>query len=326
MASEQYAVAADIGGTNARFCRVELNSLAIDQIQILPCANYQRIEDAWIHYLNSCEVEDIKHAAIAIACPVNSDTISMTNSHWQFSVNSVKQKLGLNRLYMLNDFTATAMSLTVLQSLHKLQIGGGYPEPDQNMLVLGAGTGLGVAQLIPGSHGYIPVAGEGGHADWPAQTEQEWFIYQYLSRKYGHVSCERVLSGGGLEDLYQALAMFQNNPVEFRSAAEIAELALTTACPLAVTAVNQFFASLGSFAGNLALTGNSLGGVYLAGGIVPRLLPLLSDSEFRERFENKGRFTGFNQKIATFVITAEQPGLLGAAAYLKQRMNENGAF
>lgn len=162
MASEQYAVAADIGGTNARFCRVELNSLTIDQIQILPCANYQGIEDAWIHYLNCCKVEDIKQAAIAIACPVSSDTISMTNSHWQFSANSVKQKLGLNHLYILNDFTATAMSLTVLQSLHKLQIGGGYSEPHQNMLVLGAGTGLGVAQLIRGSQGYLPVAGEGG--------------------------------------------------------------------------------------------------------------------------------------------------------------------
>lgn len=120
--------------------------------------------------------------------------------------------------------------------------------------------------------------------------------------------------------------MFQDQAIKFRSAAEIAQLALTSACPLAVRAVNQFFASLGSFAGNLALTANSLGGVYLAGGIVPRLLPLLSGSEFRERFENKGRFTGFNQKIATYVITAEQPGLLGAAAYLKQRISENGVF
>ncbi|KTC68929.1 glucokinase [Legionella birminghamensis] len=324
--SENYAIVADIGGTNARFCRVELNSLTIDQIKILSCADYRGIEDAWIHYLETSSVKVVSQAAIAIACPVNNEIIRMTNSHWQFSRELIKQKLDLKQLYILNDFTATAMCLPVLAAEHRLQIGNGLAESGQNKLVLGAGTGLGVAQLISSAHGFMPLAGEGGHADWAVQTEQEWFIHQYLSRKYGHVSSERILSGTGLEDIYTALAAYHGKREQSLSAAEIAQMALSNSCSLASAVVKQFFASLGGFAGNLALTTNAFGGVYLAGGIVPKLLPLLVESEFRERFEDKGRFREFNQKIATFVITAEQPGLLGAAAYLKQRMVEDGFF
>ncbi len=184
--------------------------------------------------------------------------------------------------------------------------------------MLGAGTGLGVAHLIPYAEGYIPVAGEGGHVTWAAQTEQEWFIQRFLAEQYDHVSWERLLSGPGLESLYLALAAYQRQQVNPLPASEIANLALTGESTLAQAAVAQFFASLGSFAGDLALTLGAFGGVYIAGGIVPRLLPLMEGSEFRDRFESKGRSSVFNRQIATQVIVAEQPGLLGAAVYLKQ--------
>jgi glucokinase len=153
---------------------------------------------------------------------------------------------------------------------------------------------------------------------WGAKTEQEWFIYGYLKKKYAHVSYERLLSGHGLENLYQALTALHQNERPPLSAAQIIPLALAQQCPVAELAVAQFFAILGAYAGDLALIFAAFGGVYIAGGIVPRLVSLLSHSDFRSRFEEKGRFSDFNAQIPTYVITAEQPGILGAAVYLKQ--------
>jgi glucokinase len=191
------------------------------------------------------------------------------------------------------------------------------------MAVLGAGTGLGVAHLLPVNEQFIPLPGEGGHVDWAAQNEQEWFIQQMLAKEYGHVSPERLLSGPGLEAIYKALALYRRQVTEPLSAADIAKQALSGESVLATATVQQFFAALGSVAGNLALTLSTFGGVYVAGGIAPKLLPLAGQSEFRARFEAKGRFSAFNRRIATYVVTAEQPGLVGAAVYLKQFLASN---
>ena len=163
--------------------------------------------------------------------------------------------------------------------------------------------------------------------DRKLHTIQLWIhpdsLNQMLLKEYGHVSPERLLSGPGLEAIYKALALYRQQVAEPLSAAEIARLALSGQSSLAVDTVQQFFASLGSVAGNLALTLSTFGGVYIAGGIVPKLLPLLADSEFRARFEAKGRFSAFNRQIATYVVTAEQPGLVGAAVYLNQFLASN---
>jgi len=313
-----YAIVADIGGTNARFSRVQLDSLALDKVAVYPCAEFATLADALTHYQQQQALTDIKHVAIAIACPVTSDQISMTNFHWQFSVHAMQQQLGLDALQVMNDFTAVAMCLPALSSDQKVKFGAGDIQQGKPMAVLGAGTGLGVAHLLSVNDQFIPLPGEGGHVDWAAQTEQEWFIQQMLAKEYGHVSPERLLSGPGLEAIYKALALYQQQAVPPLSAAEIASQALSGESALAKDTVSQFFASLGSVAGDLALTLSAFGGVYIAGGIVPKLLPLLENSEFRARFEAKGRFSAFNRQIATYVVTAEQPGLVGAAVYLKQ--------
>ncbi|WP_133134141.1 glucokinase [Legionella rubrilucens] len=321
-----YAIVADIGGTNARFSRVDLRNLQVDRLAVFPCAQFAGLDAALKHYQHSQHLQDIRHAAIAIACPVTSDQISMTNLDWQFSIQDLKHQLQLEQLQVVNDFTATAMSLPVLPITDRLQIGGGLVDEGKPKVVLGAGTGLGVAHLVPTTEGYIPLPGEAGHGGWAAQTEQEWFIQRFLQERYGHVSVERIISGPGLENLYLAIAAFNQQPVEPLTAAEIAHKALTQQSPLACAAVSQFFASLGSFAGDLALSLSTFGGVYIAGGIVPRLLPLMAESEFRHRFEAKGRFAVFNRNIATFVVATEQPGLLGAAVYLKQIMEKKYAL
>ncbi|PWY56944.1 glucokinase [Legionella qingyii] len=315
---KSYAIVADIGGTFARFSRVNLENLVMDKIEIYSCAAYPCFESVFLAYKSQHSLEEITQAAIAIACPVLDDVICMTNAHWRFSISESKQKLGLTKLKVLNDFNAIAMSLPVLSNQQMLQIGRGAANQNGTRAVLGAGTGLGVAFLLSTQGGYSAHAGEGGHISWGAKTEQEWFIYRYLKRTYEHVSYERLLSGHGLENLYQALAALHQKETGHVPASEIIALALAQQCTIAEATVAQFFAILGSYAGDMALIFAAFGGVYIAGGIVPRLISLLHGSDFRSNFEEKGRFSDFNAKIPTYVITAEQPGILGAAVYLKQ--------
>lgn len=319
-AAIRFAIVADIGGTNARFSRVDLDTLALDKVVVYPCADFATLALALQYYREHQDLTDIAHVAVAIACPVTGDFVKMTNFHWEFSIAQIKAELGLAEFVVLNDFTAVAMSLPAIRDAELVKTGAGERDLTKPMAVLGAGTGLGVAHLIPTAHGYIPLPGEGGHTDWTAQNEQEWFIQRYLAAHYGHVSPERLLSGPGLESLYLALAAYQQLDVPAKTAAEIGQQALDGSCALSQAVVAQFFASLGSLAGDLALTLSTFGGVYVAGGITPKLLPLLEQSEFRSRFEAKGRFAAFNRQIATYIVTAEQPGLLGCAVYLKQKL------
>lgn len=320
----QYAIVADVGGTFARFARVRLADLVMDKIQIYTCAEFLSLESVLITFQNQHALHDLKRVSIAIACPVNGDLVSMTNCNWSFSITSLKEKLGLIELKVINDFSAIAMSLPVLTEQEKVQVGQGHSVNNQVSVVLGAGTGLGVAYLVPNQQGYVSYGGAGGHSGWGATTEQEWFIYTYLKKIYSHVSHERILSGHGLENLYKAITAFHNKETKPLSAPEIINLALNHQNKIAEEAVAQFFVSLGVYAGDLALVLDAFGGVFIAGGIVPRLLPLIQQSQFRSCFEDKGRFRGFNSQIPTYVITAEQPGILGAAVYLRQTMA--GAF
>jgi glucokinase len=315
-----FAIVADIGGTNARFCRVDLTSLQMDNVVVYPCADFASLSLALNYYRTEQQLQYISDVAVAIACPVQGDVIKMTNFHWEFSIQAVKAELGLRHFVVLNDFTAVAMSLPALNAHELVKVGPGDAVLDAPRAVLGAGTGLGVGHLITTAHGYIPLPGEGGHTDWAATNEQEWFIQRYLAAHYGHVSPERLLSGPGLEALYVAIAAYKEQTVTPLSAAAIGQYALDGSDAIATAAVEQFFASLGSLAGDLALNLSTRGGVYVAGGIVPRLLSLVQDSEFRRRFELKGRFSGFTHAIPTFIVTAEQPGLLGCAVYLKQTL------
>ncbi|GGI75460.1 glucokinase [Legionella impletisoli] len=313
-------IVADIGGTNARFAAVDLETMHLSHLVVYSCAEFPSFEAVFSHYQHTVVGQPIKRAAIAVACPILGDEISMTNLHWQCSISALKVTLQLEELIVMNDFIAIAMSLPVIPRNETVQIGGGKTLPGKPKVILGPGTGLGVSFLISDSEKYTPLGSEGGHVGWCAETEQEHCIYRFLKRQFGRVSIERVLSGSGLEQIYLALAEYSNLSIAPLSASNIATLALQGDA-LAKTTVDQFFAILGSFAGDLALTLNAYGGVYLAGGMIPKLLPQLNALKFRERFEAKGRFSSVNQSIATFAITTKQPGLLGAALCLKQQGN-----
>jgi glucokinase len=309
---------ADIGGTNARFA-LETVTGELAHIEVLPCARYPAFSDALRAYLDSASVAACGNpllAAVAIANPVSGDLVSMTNHHWQFSVEAVRGEFGFSRLLMVNDFKALAMALPQLREDDKRKIGGGTARPGV-LGLLGAGTGLGVSALIPADGRWLALDSEGGHVTFAPANERELDILRFAWRHHPHVSAERLMSGIGLELMYRALAERAGTVPAPLGVPAIIASALEGRCPLCVETVECFCEMLGTVAGNLAVTLGATGGVYIGGGIVPRLGDFFERSGFRRRFEQKGRFSGYLAQIPTYAITAEFPGLLGVAALLR---------
>jgi len=212
---------------------------------------------------------------------------------------------------IVNDFEAVALSLPSLTSTDLAEIGGGRPELGAPMAVLGPGSGLGVACLVHRSEKRVVIASEGGHATLAPNCDQEDRIVAHLRERFGHASAERAISGGGLENIYQAIAALEGLKIPPQSATEITKNAISGECQLARRSLYTFCAFLGSFAGNVALTFGARGGVYIAGGISPRILNFLIRSEFRKRFEAKGRFQSYLEAIPSYVITHPAAALIG---------------
>ncbi|RJF83325.1 glucokinase [Azospirillum cavernae] len=309
---------ADIGGTNARFGLIDGRD--IRDVRILRCADHPSLEDAARAYLAAVGLADAgtpgrpRRGAFAVAGPVTSDHVAMTNLVWQFSIGRTRDGLGLDGLAVINDFTAVALSVPRLARGDRRLIGDGEAKPGGVVAVLGPGSGLGVSGLVPGADGrWSALAGEGGHVTMAAANEREGAVLAHLRDRFGHVSAERVLSGPGLVNLHSALTALEGGGAVEWTPAQITESALSDSDSLCVEAVAMFCAMLGTVAGNLALTLGARGGVYIAGGIVPKLGPLFERSAFRERFLDKGRMRAFLEPIPTFVVAHELPAFLGLA-------------
>jgi glucokinase len=252
---------------------------------------------------------------------VTGDHVQMTNHHWSFSIDAVRQALGLERFVVINDFTALALSLTELQPADLHQIGPGVSVPGAAKALLGPGTGLGVSGLLPtrGGQGWVPVAGEGGHVTLSGTNAEEDAVIGVLRRRYGHASAERALSGPGLEALHAALIELEGAAASGLSAAQITSAALAGTDARCGRTVDLFLALLGTVAGNLALSLGARGGVYIGGGIVPRFGDRVLTSPLRARFEAKGRFTDYLRRMPLLVIQARtSPALWGAARALDE--------
>lgn len=307
---------ADIGGTNARFAFQSAPGEPLSEVRVLPVARYPGVQDALREYLAGLGPRRVRAAAIAIANPVTGDAVRMTNHDWAFSQRALQAEMGWERLRVLNDFTALALALPVLPASDLRQLGGGDAVPRAARALLGPGTGLGVSGLLPcGGDSWVPLEGEGGHVTLPAATPRERLLMDALAARHGRASAERVCSGAGLLESFRVLCEADGVAVRgVERAADVTEAALQHGQPQALEALNLFCALLGSVAGNLALTLGARGGVYLGGGIVPRLGAWFDTSPFRARFEDKGRFNGYLRAIPVWVITArESPALLGAA-------------
>lgn len=307
----------DIGGTNARFALIRAPGEPISDILNLQCADFPGPLEAIRSYLASTGCASPRQAAMGIANPVTDDWLKMTNNAWAFSIEALRGSLGLERLLFINDFTALALSLPHLSPNELRQIGGGSAVTNTAIGVIGPGTGLGVSGLVPSATGWIPLEGEGGHVSLSPQTAEELAITALLSTN-GHVSAERVLSGPGLVCLHQALAQVRKLEVAELDSSRITQAAIDGTDALCVDTLNTFCALLGSTAGNLALTLGARGGVFIGGGIIPKLGGFFDASPFRARFEAKGRFNTYLSAIPTRLITASNPALTGAAAALDQ--------
>jgi glucokinase len=310
---------ADIGGTNARFA-LQTGAERFEAIEVLACAGYATLNEAISAYLELAAargfaVMAIRHAAIAIANPVEDDMVSMTNHHWSFSIEALRAERGLATLLVVNDFAALAMALPCLRPDQRERIGGGVELAGRPIGLIGPGTGLGVSGVIPAGGGrWIALAGEGGHASFAPANRAEAAILDALWGEFGHVSAERLLSGMGLESIHRALSGRQ------LAAPEITRRALDGSCADCLRTVDCFCEVLGSVAGNVALTLGATGGMYIGGGIVPRLGALFTQSGFRRRFEDKGRLSAYLARIPTYLITEQYPALVGVAAMLAARI------
>src|SRR6201996_1953866 len=311
---------ADIGGANARFA-LEAGPGEIFQVQEYPCADYPGIAEVIRKYLQDMKIGRVNHAAIAIANPVDGDQVSMTNHDWTFSIEATPRALVFDMLLVVNDFTALAMALPGLTDTQRVQVGGGARRPNSVIGLLGAGTGLGVSGLIPADDRWIALGSEGGHATFAPADEREDLVLQYARKKWSHVSFERVAAGPGIEIIYRALAARDKKRVP--STLDVSDISKRglEGDPLAAETLDVFCGILGTFAGNIAVTLGALGGIYIGGGVVPRLGEFFAKSSFRQRFEAKGRFEAYLKNVPTYVITAEYPAFLGVSAILAEQLS-----
>ena len=311
------ALVADIGGTNARFTLLDPGGRPAPA-RVLACADFPDFASAMRAFLAAAAPSRAPvRAAVAVASPVTGDRVEMTNHSWSFSIAELKADFGFDAFHVVNDFTAAALAVPELGDRDLVRIGGGAPVADAPVAVLGPGTGLGVSGLIPSRAGWIPLATEGGHVTLAACDAREAAVVAEIARRFGHASAERAVSGPGLVNLYAALAALDGVTGETPAADRITDSALAGSDPLCVEALDMFFAMLGTTAGNLALSLGALGGVYIAGGIVPPLATALAASRFRERFEAKGRFRDYMRAIPSYLIIRDNPALLGLAALLR---------
>ncbi len=306
----------DVGATNARFGLVSPDGRILNW-RTHACDHYPTIDDALAEYLGERGGLPMpRQAAIAIASAITGDRIVMTNHPWSFSISELRARFGFDRLEVINDFTAQALALPRLGPGDRTPVGGGTSVPKMPLGVLGPGSGLGVSGLVPCVTGWTAIPGEGGHSTMPAVNDRESAVVDHLRRRLDHVSAERVLSGPGLVNLYNTLAEIDGTPSKGYTAAQITDLGMRGEDPVCAEATAMFCAMLGTVAGNLALTVGARGGVFIAGGIVPRLGRYFVDSPFRARFEAKGRFEAYLAAIPTFVVTHPLAAFLGCAALL----------
>jgi glucokinase len=306
----------DVGATNARFGLMSPEPRLL-HTQTYACEDYPAIDDALAAYLGGRgELPMPRQGAIAIASAITGDRVAMTNHPWSFSIAALRARFAFDRLEIVNDFTAVALALPYFGPDDRMTVGGGLAVDGAPKGVLGPGSGLGVSGLLRCGTSWIALTGEGGHATLAPASDRESAAIDRMRRHFDHVSAERVLSGPGLVNLYNTLASIDAVPSLGYTAAQITDHAIHATDPLCVETVAMFCAMLGTTAGNLALTLGARGGVYIAGGIVPRLGRLFADSPFRERFEAKGRFKDYMAAIPTHVVTHPLPAFLGCAALL----------
>jgi glucokinase len=310
---------ADIGGTNARFALMSGREIgAIDHLKV---ADFPSITEAIATFLQRHAPNRRPDAAVlGVAGPVENNCCTITNSGWLVEGARLEQAFGLDVVRLLNDFEAVAWSLPELQPQDVYPLGEQRSIAGASMLALGPGTGFGAACLFFSDGRPFVATTEAGHATLPATSDRETEVIARLRYRFGHVSIERVLSGTGLENLYQALASIDGVAAPARDAAAITKAALEGNCDVCQATLGMFCSFLGAVAGDLALTFAARGGVYISGGIVPRFADRLIRSSFRKQFECKGRFESYLRDIPTRVVIRPDESFIGLKAFFHHKI------
>lgn len=314
---------ADIGGTNARFAL--LNRGVIGPIERIKVAEHRESIEAIAAFLTPRMAGgEIGAAVLGVAGTVENNRCRVTNSGWTVDGGALQAAFGFKAIRLLNDFEALAWSLPTLTAADVYPIGGGRPIAGAPMLVIGPGTGFGAACLVSRDGSVVAIAAEAGHATLPGTSQRDDAVVDHLRRQFGHVSAERALSGSGLENLYGALAAIDRISVPPRDATAITQAALEGSCSISRAALDMFCAMLGTVAGNLALTFCARGGVFIAGGIVPRFVDDVARSKFRECFEAKGRYRPYLEGILTSIILRPDATFVGLRAVFERQCGAPG--
>jgi len=307
----------DIGGTNARFSIVLDANAEAGEPHIVQTADYETIDAAiQAAVLDRSSVRP-NSAVLAIAGPVDGDEIPLTNCPWVIRPKVMLRDLGFSDVVVLNDFEAQALAVVALGEEHMEKIGGGAAVPNASRVVLGPGTGLGVAGLIHALGHWIPVPGEGGHMDIGPRSPRDFQVFPHIEKIEGRISGEQILCGRGLVNAYRAVAMADGKAAPFTKPAEITAAALAKSDAVAEEAVSLFVTCLGRTAGDLALVFKSRGGVFLTGGIAQKIVPALKAGNFRAAFEDKAPHSELMRSIPVYVITHPLAALAGLAAYAR---------
>lgn len=309
-------VAADIGGTNVRFAWLEHAEAEPVHLAKLRTNGFETLTDALNKALSKADVAPPGTGLFAGAGPIRDDGLDLTNARWVIRPPDLIERTGLAEVVLFNDFEAQALALPFLGEDELHRVGDAAPRADRTKAVIGPGTGLGVGVLAHAQGRWVVVPGEGGHVDLGPRDAKEASIFERIERIGGRVSGEQALSGDGLLNLYRAVCGTRGENCAHDDPADVTEAALADDDAAAREALTLFCALLGRLAGDLALTVMAKGGVYIGGGIVPRLGDFFARSGFREHFEAKGRMQAYLEKIPSFVIHSPYPALVGAAQLL----------
>ncbi len=315
MSDPRTLLVGDVGGTNARFALARMvdGLPVLDHHESFPAEQFPTFLKGVAAFIEGCEVKP-SGGVIAVAGPVEDGAIDLTNSPWAVSEAELAT-LGLNPVKLINDFEALAWGAPIVPAADLVHLGGpATGDPHATLAVLGPGTGFGVSALVRDAHGgEMAMPSEGCHACFPPGDTVEDEILRILRERYDRVSIERLICGPGLLNMHRALARIDGRETHIDDPAEITETALKDPESPCGATLARFCAILGAVAGDIALTTGARGGVYIAGGIAPRILDFLKASPFRRRFERKGRFKDYMADIPTWVITHKHAALLGAA-------------
>lgn len=313
---------ADIGGTNARFALATLaqSDVIVGEMHAFRAEDYESIRDAADAFLEAVQAAP-KLACFAVAGPITDAVVEFTNSPWVLDIEKTKRQMKLDRLLAINDFEALATSVRQLKAADLLDVKAGEGDPHAPILVMGPGTGLGQALIVPAGAGDRVIPTEGGHVAFAPYNDEEIEVLRFVQREHKRVSIERLLSGRGLVNIHRALCALAGTPRVSLQADEITHAALTKEFPIAVKAVDMFCAILGSAAGDAVLSSGARGGVVLGGGIIPKIRDAFLQSAFVDRFLDKGRMREYVAGVPVKLITRDGAALVGAAAKLKASLD-----